>query len=106
MSSTLLALYLGRDLVGRCDINCYDGSDARCECVCSGLNHGIGLDAAADQTRRMVEEWIEANRARGIIFDGVEYGIAVMHEPLFALPGAPDQRRPGQEPGGVEALAS
>lgn len=86
MSSTLLALYLGRDLVGRCDINCWGGKDERCECLCTGLNHGVGLEQAVEQTRRMVGEWIEVQRDQGIIFDGVEFGIHVMHDPLFALP--------------------
>lgn len=86
MSSTLLSLYLGRDIVGRCDVNCWGGDDARCECLCGGMNHGVGLDAAIEQTRRMVDEWIEEHRARGIIFDGVVLGIPVLHDALFALP--------------------
>lgn len=102
MSSTLLALYLGRDLVGRCDVQCYDGSDTRCVCVCTGLNHGVGLEAGVEQTRRMVTEWINVQREQGIIFDGVELGIPVMHDALFALPSVagPGEHRE------VEALAS
>lgn len=92
MSSTLLALYLGRALVGRCDVNCWGGSDTRCECLCTGLNHGVGIDQAAEQTRRMMAEWIFAQDQHGIIFDGIEIGIAVQHAPLFLLDmGVPDE---------------
>lgn len=102
MSSTLLALYLGRDLVGRCDVNCWGGTDARCECLCNGLNHGIGLDAAVEQTRRMVDEWIMWHREQGMIFDGIELGIPVMIDPLFPLPDLGEQGEREE----VEALAS
>ena len=102
MSSTLLALYLGNSLVGRCDINCFGGDDSRCECVCGGLNHGVGIEQAVEQTRRMADEWIEAHREQGIIFDGVEFGVPVTHDPLFALPLVADLGGHGE----VEALAS
>lgn len=102
MSSTLLALYLGGTLVGRCDVNCFNGDDTRCECLCSGINHGVGLDAAVANTRAMVDEWIVGNRERGVVFDGVEFGIAVQHDALFALP-LPVELGGREE---VEALAS
>lgn len=85
MSSTLIALYLGRDLVGRCDVNCWGGTDARCECVCGTLNHGVGLERAIEQTRSMVALWLDEYRERGHVFDGVEFGIHVVHDGLFPL---------------------
>lgn len=84
ISTTLIAVYMGRDLVGRCDVNCWGGEDTdRCECVCGGLNHAAGIGRAIEQTRRMHEEWIMRHREQGIIFDGVELGIQVTHDPLF-----------------------
>ncbi|MFI7467386.1 hypothetical protein [Nonomuraea sp. NPDC049646] len=81
--STLIALYLGRALVGRCDANCYNGLDLRCTCVCGGANHGVGLAAAVAQTRQMVALWLDDRREDGWAFDDVEYGLAILHDALF-----------------------
>ena len=33
-----------------CDARCYNARGDVCTCVCDGLNHGIGLEAATDKT--------------------------------------------------------
>lgn len=33
-------------LIGRCDAGCYDAVEVDCSCVCGGMNHGRGLQAA------------------------------------------------------------
>jgi len=39
----------------RCDAKCYDADDGKCDCVCNGANHGVGLDKALDNTRTLAE---------------------------------------------------
>lgn len=36
---------------GRCDAKCHDAHDADCDCVCGGINHGVGLEQAVRNTR-------------------------------------------------------
>lgn len=33
-------------LTGRCDARCYNAKGPKCKCVCSALNHGVGLSEA------------------------------------------------------------
>ena len=35
-------------ITGRCDTRCYNARRTRCECICGGQNHGVGLKKAAD----------------------------------------------------------
>lgn len=49
-------------VIGCCGATCYNGNRAgaeRCNCICEGLNHGIGLDAALDNLPRIAQEWRE-----------------------------------------------
>lgn len=68
---TLLAVYDSDGCVGRCDARCYDATSPECECICGGANHGAGLNQAAENTREMVEEWLEDYRQKHD-FDRVE----------------------------------
>ena len=56
---TLVEVRHNGRVLGRCDAKCYDapGPSARCNCVCEGLNHGVGLEAATGNIARIVEEW-------------------------------------------------
>ena len=57
---TLIKVRNNGRVVGRCDRRCYEGNPGgagRCDCVCEGLNHGVGLDAAIDNIPRIVSEW-------------------------------------------------
>ena len=38
---------------GQCDAKCYNGEDARCVCVCQGLNHGVGETQALANLREL-----------------------------------------------------
>lgn len=51
-------------VVGRCDAHCYNAREEHCECICGGKNHGAGLQRAIENTREMVDEWIEAYAER------------------------------------------
>lgn len=37
----------------RCDANCHNARAPRCECICGGANHGVGLGQAMENTRVM-----------------------------------------------------
>ena len=38
-------------ITGRCDARCYKARHPRCECICGGQNHGVGLKKAVDNIR-------------------------------------------------------
>jgi hypothetical protein len=67
--ATLIAVFSGLDwngkplLVGYCTARCYKPIDPhaafRCDCICGGRNHGIGLEKATDQTREHCDDWAE-----------------------------------------------
>ena len=43
-------------LTGRCDARCYNARTPRCECVCGGKNHGVGLHMAIENMADLLEE--------------------------------------------------
>lgn len=44
---------------GRCDANCYNATGPKCDCVCGGRNHGVGLDKARENTRELADTMID-----------------------------------------------
>jgi hypothetical protein len=40
------------ECIGRCDSKCYNAKEAGCSCICDGINHGVGLESAIENTRR------------------------------------------------------
>lgn len=46
---------------GRCDANCHNASTPACECdcICGGMNHGVGEKRAQENTAKYVDTWIE-----------------------------------------------
>ncbi|WP_242890889.1 hypothetical protein [Actinomadura litoris] len=83
--ATLIAVYLGRTTVNRCDLKCYGAHTevAACECICGGMNHGVGLARAEANTRASSNDWVARSRANGLEFDGVEVCMGAQAEPLF-----------------------
>lgn len=57
--TTLIAIYNSEGCVGRCDAKCYNAQSPDCDCICGGKNHGAGLEQAAENTREMVDDWVE-----------------------------------------------
>jgi hypothetical protein len=51
--ATLMAVYNSDGLVGRCDARCYLGHGDSCDCCCGGVNHGVGLERAQENTREI-----------------------------------------------------
>lgn len=50
---------------GRCDAKCYDAQHEKCECVCGGMNHGMGASMARDNTAQLAGELLDQVKARG-----------------------------------------
>lgn len=69
--TTLIAVYGSDGLVGRCDAKCYKAKHQGCTCVCGGRNHGVGLEAAVENTKEIVEYWKEMKEL-GMDIDRVE----------------------------------
>ncbi len=43
----------------RCDARCYNATSATCDCVCHGMNHGVGIKQAKQNTEVLAEEWLD-----------------------------------------------
>lgn len=77
--ASLLIIRRGRDVIGQCDELCYDAKHEKCVCrACGGSNHGLGYEAAVENTRRLVAEWDRPG--------AVELADDVQNLPLFELP--------------------
>lgn len=50
---------------GRCDAKCYDAQCDQCDCVCGGMNHGMGASMARDNTAQLAGELLDQVEARG-----------------------------------------
>jgi len=60
--------------VRRCDARCYNGESSRCTCVCGGINHGVGIQRALENSREALglpepgqaslEDWVRSLLAR------------------------------------------
>jgi hypothetical protein len=50
---------------GRCDAKCYNAQFQQCVCVCGGLNHGAGLNAAKDNTTKLAGRMLDQVEKRG-----------------------------------------
>ena len=57
--ATLISVYTSNGCVGRCDARCHDATSDKCTCVCGGMNHGDGVEAAIDNTREHFDKMIK-----------------------------------------------
>lgn len=50
-------IYVGNSdgCVGRCDAKCYGAMERECDCICGGINHGVGLKRALDNAAALVD---------------------------------------------------
>lgn len=63
---TLISVHNSNGCVGRCDAKCYNALRPECDCICGGLNHGVGLYEAIENTKGMSDESVRINcRERG-----------------------------------------
>ena len=76
--TSLLIIRRGADIVAHCDQLCYDAKHDECVCrACGGTNHGIGYEAAVENTRRLATAWDEPGE--------VQLADAVQNLSLFDL---------------------
>ena len=40
----------------RCDEKCYGATGGKCDCICGGMNHGIGFKKAVENTQIYAKE--------------------------------------------------
>lgn len=50
--------------IGRCDAKCYNAECVNCQCICGGANHGKGINQASENTKEMMEKWMEDYRQK------------------------------------------
>ena len=42
-----------------CSARCHNAKGLVCQCLCEGINHGVGLRQATENTQKMAEELLE-----------------------------------------------
>lgn len=62
--TTLISVRYGGGATRRCDSNCYDATSKKCDCVCGGRNHGVGLGKAAANVRDDAKHYLETLSGR------------------------------------------
>ena len=65
---TLITVYvagMGKKWQRRCDARCHNATKPRCRCICGGVNHGVGLDQARTNTKKITDDQlIKTDRER------------------------------------------
>ena len=46
----------------KCDARCYNAKGKKCTCVCGGINHGIGLEAALEKMNVIIDALCDVTR--------------------------------------------
>lgn len=102
--TTLVSQRIGDGNERRCDAKCYDADGPDCTCLCGGMNHGQGLQAALDNTaelcRGLCREELVYMRGQG--FELAPELAALLDSPqgeLFAPTGARLAALTGQSAG-------
>lgn len=54
---------------GSCNAQCYNAKSEHCTCTCNGLNHGVGLDKAIENTVKMMQETHEDVEYNKVLID-------------------------------------
>lgn len=80
--TALLTIRSAGSVVQSCDARCYDAEHDACKCVCGGESHGVGLEQATANARRMWAVWVD-RAIRGEVGDAFEVNLTALHEPLF-----------------------
>lgn len=62
--ATLISAHNSEGCYGRCDAKCHDAVHPHCDCICGGVNHGVGLEKAMENTQELAEQWIEAYKQK------------------------------------------
>lgn len=55
--TVLMSAQQGGDLRRKkCDARCYDATHEKCDCICGGMNHGVGLHQAQANTEELAKK--------------------------------------------------
>ena len=65
--ATLIVISNPRAEIGRCNAKCYNAKTTDCDCICGGMNHGVGLYQAARNTLVHAAEWLEAQTPKNVL---------------------------------------
>ena len=52
--TTVIAVYGKQGCVGRCDARCHNAAKTDCDCICGGMNHGVGAEKAMANNAKRV----------------------------------------------------
>jgi len=63
--TTLITVSNSEGVIGRCDAHCHNAKHEKCNCVCGGMNHGVGKAQAEKNTARHAKDMIERYRILG-----------------------------------------
>ena len=58
----MTVLISGRTSEGKkrtCNSRCHNAKGQNCHCLCQGINHGVGLAQATENTQKMAEELVK-----------------------------------------------
>ena len=61
--ATLISAGNSEGTYGRCDAKCYMAKHPKCDCICGGRNHGVGLVKAQANTAELAERLLEESGA-------------------------------------------
>ena len=57
--STLISAHNSDGCIGRCDAKCHNATKPDCDCICGGVNHGVGEKQAMINTIELTAEKIK-----------------------------------------------
>jgi len=73
--STLIASGTTNRPRRRCNAKCYNARGSECDCICGGVNHGVGERQARDNTCELGQSWL----ARAVHLPAVRKRSRVLH---------------------------
>ena len=81
---TLISSHNSDGCTGKCDANCYNATSSECDCICGGMNHGVGLKQAGVNTAKHCEEWIKKYAVeKGISEEECRVNLKIYQQQLF-----------------------
>lgn len=81
----LMTQKVGQGPTQRCDERCYNAKSGKCECICGGRNHGVGIEKALDNVQTMflgqnVDEKPDSGKGIPQVTHAAERAIRRQHE--------------------------
>lgn len=73
MTTLIILKKADGSLLGRCDAKCHNAKGSKCTCICGGMNHGVELNQAIDNTREHKDVLMDAQEAGEFIIKEGQY---------------------------------